>query len=214
MLIGLVLTKSITGIFINVISFIVFVLIKNKKGIINYIKLRKGKVIIIFSLLLIAFGVGVFVMVEKNINEVYVNETGKIVAKNRIADIILSVRNGDIDRLTSQKTRDWRLFLNDYKNSSTIKKIFGKGMDTYLVYSSYFKKEVASHSAYIDILCCYGIVGMIIIVWYLIRKLKNNIILLSHINNKVFRYVRIILLVYALELNIYTNRVFLLMFLL
>lgn len=214
LLIGLVLSKSITGIFINTVSFIILMIIKHKERIKKYYHEKKKKIIIYSSLLLIVLGIGVFTIVKKNINEVYEDSFGNIVAKNRIADVLLSLKNGDIDRLTSQKTRDWRLFWDNFKSGNTFVKFFGNGIQPFLIFSEYWGKKVSSHNTYLDFLNCYGLIGSIIIMWYIHTKVKNNIILLSNINNKVYRYVRIILLIYGIQLSIYTNRIFLLMFLL
>ena len=214
LVVGLILTKSITGIFINIISFIALLLIKNKEVVKNYICANKRKVILACTLLVVLIGLGTFIVIKKNINEVYTDNSGKIVAKNRIADIILSVKQGDVDRLTSQKTRDWRLFLDDYYNSDFTVLLFGKSMQPINLYSPYWGREVASHSTYIDFLCCFGMLGMAFILWYLLYKIKYSLIMSSCISNDAYKFIRIILLVYGLELGIYTNRIFLLMFIL
>ena len=211
LIIGLLLTKSITGITINIVSMIVFSLIKYKKNIKRIIFNRKRFLLLISIFLVIITVFGYFV-IYKNYNNVHYDPYGNVVANNRIADIIQSVKKMDINSLTSHKADDWHIYLNDIINSSFDKIMFGHGMYPELLYSDYFSKNVESHNTYIDFLRCYGFVGAIIIIIFIFKKTKRNLFLCNPLQNRTLKYARIIILIYAIELSIYTGRFFWFMF--
>lgn len=211
---GLILGKSVTGITINIITVTIAIFINQKEKIKNYYINHKRKVLTSITCFFLVISILCFLIVKKNLNEVHLNENNEIVANNRISDILLSIKKMDINRLTSQKTYDWMLYINTYKKDSLIVKAFGHGIQPIFIYNPYFEKESASHSTYIDILFCYGAIGLVIIGVYIYKKVKNGIILNKCIDNKCLNFIRIVLLIYGLQLGIYTNRIVLMMFLL
>ena len=212
LLLGLLLTKSVTGILINIVSMVIFTILRYKNIIVGTIKKHKKVSLIIIIFLTTCTFLFVYYEVKKNYNNVSYNENGDVVANNRIADIILSIKTMNIDRLTSHKTNDWKIYWDDIVGSSVLKLLFGHGMYPTYIYSPYFNKEVESHNTYLDLTQCYGVVGFVIIMSYIIYKIKNNIFLCQRIDDKTLKYLRIMILVYGIELSIYTGRIFWLTF--
>ena len=214
LIVGLVLTKSITGIAFNIITILILLIVNNRKKIKKYITSHKRKVAILIASCILVIGVGGYFVVKYNLNQYHYNEENVMVGNNRIADILISIKNGDINRLTSQKTNDWSLYINQFCKDNIIIKLFGRGIQPVYLYSPYFKTLAASHSTYLDLLFCYGIIGMVAILVFIFNKIRKDLYLYMATNNKCINYLRIVLLIYGIQLGIYTNRIFLQFFLL
>lgn len=215
LIIALALTKSVTGIIINIISIIVIILINNKEKICYYVKNNKLKTIVTITILICIIGVILYGVIAENSSKTHINENGAEIGDNRIAEIIIALKNKDIDRATSRKTLMWKIYVTDFiENTNIYEKLFGRGINTVTLYNDYFGQETSAHCAYIDIMNSYGIIGGMIIYAYIFIKTKNNIILERKSKIKEIKMLRILMLIYAVELSIYTHKLFLIAFLL
>lgn len=215
LIIALALTKSVTGIIINIISIIFIILIKNKEKIRCYIKKNKLKTIFSITILICIIGVILYGIIAKNSSKTHINENGTEIGDNRVAEIIIALKNKDIDRATSRKTLMWKIYVTDFiENTNIYEKLFGRGINIVTLYNDYFSQETSAHCTYIDIINSYGIVGGMIIYAYIFIKTKNNIILERKSKVKEIKMLRILMLIYAVELSIYTHKLFLIVFLL
>ena len=96
--------------------------------------------------------------------------------------------------------------------------LFGNGLTDKKVFCPFFNKDCYSHNSYLDFLYNFGIIGFVLTCGYLFYKTKNNYFLSKNIiDSKYFtniKIIRIMLLMYALSLTLYTKRMFLIFFLL
>ena len=96
--------------------------------------------------------------------------------------------------------------------------MFGNNLLNKKVYSSFFNRECYSHNSFVDFLYNFGLVGFIIIIWYVFdvttksKFLGEKIIKCKYVKN--IKLIRIMLIIFALSLTLYPKRMILIFFLL
>ena len=124
----------------------------------------------------------------------------------------------DWDRFTSGRLPLIKTFIEASFNRPIVNVLFGNDATTKKVFSNYFYNEKYSHNSYIDILYNFGIVGFIIVIIYICRITVKNIFLKNNLNNSKYKNAiklnRIMILIFAFALSLYTKRMVLLFFLL
>ena len=125
---------------------------------------------------------------------------------------------GDLGRFTSGRIPLMVTFMNASFNRPIGNILFGNDAATKKVFSDYFYTDKYSHNSYMDVLYNFGIIGFVIVITYIFKKVHNNIYLKnSLVDNKykgTIKLIRIMLLIYAFALSLYTKRMFLIFFLL
>ena len=125
---------------------------------------------------------------------------------------------GDLGRFTSGRIPLMVTFMNASFNRPSGNILFGNDAATKKVFSDYFYTDKYSHNSYMDVLYNFGIIGFVIVITYIFKKVHNNIYLKnSLVDNKykgTIKLIRIMLLIYAFALSLYTKRMFLIFFLL
>lgn len=125
---------------------------------------------------------------------------------------------GDLGRFTSGRIPLMVTFMNASFNRPIGNILFGNDAATKKVFSDYFYTDKYSHNSYMDVLYNFGIIGFVIVIIYIFKKVHNNIYLKnSLVDNKyrgTIKLIRIMLLIYAFALSLYTKRMFLIFFLL
>jgi len=126
--------------------------------------------------------------------------------------------DGRLETLTSGRLPLARTFIQASFNRPILNILLGNDARSKTLYCNFFDGERYSHNSYIDCLYNFGIIGFFIavgFVWY--RTIKNiyfsQCIVKSNYAKNI-KLIRIMLLVYALALSLYTKRMFLVFFLL
>lgn len=137
---------------------------------------------------------------------------------NRLNFLKEKLLEGDWDRISSGRIPLITTFLSASFNRPIGNILFGNDMTTKALYTNYLGGTECSHCSYIDFLYNFGIVGFVIIISYLFIITKRNIFIGQDISNIKYKnailVIRIMLLVYAVALSLYTKRMFLIFFLL
>lgn len=128
------------------------------------------------------------------------------------------LNNGDLDRFTSGRLPLAITFMKASFNRPLINILFGNDATTKKLFSDYFYGEKYSHNSYMDVLYNFGIIGFIISISYIMyitikNKYLKNVLNDSYYNNTI-KLIRIMLLIFAFSLSLYTKRMFLVFFLL
>ena len=153
---------------------------------------------------------------ESQVNNqiIYNDETG---IHARIRRIINQLENGKIDDLTSGRTALVRTFFKASFNRPILEVLFGNNPINKKVYCDFFDRECFSHNSYMDCLYNFGIVGFGIIIGFLLYRTTKNVYVNTNITNckysKNIKVIRIMLLMCAVALTLYTKRMFLVLFL-
>lgn len=134
---------------------------------------------------------------------------------NRIKNLILE---GKLDDITSGRLPLLRTFIKASFDRPIFNILFGNGVTTKKIFCTFFNRECLSHNTYADFLYNFGVIGFVLIIWFLSYKTRKNVF--SNFNLKNSKYetnikiIRIMLLLYSLSLTLYTKRMFLIFFLL
>lgn len=151
---------------------------------------------------------------EKHENEEN-SESGLI---NRLRFIKQKIIEGDWDRISSGRIPLIKNFCSQSFNRPVGNILFGNDMTVKPLYTKYLDAAECSHCSYIDFLYNFGIVGLLVIGGYILIITKNNIFLGQNITNTKYnnaiKFIRILLLIYAATLSLYTKRMILIFFLL
>ena len=143
-----------------------------------------------------------------------VNESG---IYSRLKRIVIQLENGKIDDLTSGRTALARTFFNASFNRPILNILFGNNPVNKKVYCDFFDRECFSHNSYMDCLYNFGIIGFAISVGFLLYRTIKNIYVNANITDckysKDVKVIRIMLLLCAVALTLYTKRMFLVLFL-
>lgn len=231
---GLLLTLSVTGLGIFFINGI-FYFIYNKK---EWRVILKG-IMCVFIITLIFYSTTRLIINEKVSNRnVLQNIEQKIDSQNSIGKkskkvlndykedglndrskrIINQAKNGKIDDLTSGRTALAKTFMNASFNRPIINILFGNNPVNKRLYSDFFGRNCYSHNSFIDILYNFGVIGFFVVIFAIIKRLKNNIFLNINISKSKYSknlfLFRIMLLINSLALTMYSSRIFLIYFLL
>ena len=124
----------------------------------------------------------------------------------------------DLDRFTSGRLPLAKTFMEASFNRPVINILFGNDATTKKIFSNYFYKEKYSHNSYMDILYNFGIIGFITSISYVLyitiknKYLKNSLEDCYYKN--AIKLARIMLLIFAFALSLYTKRMLLVFFLL
>ena len=120
---------------------------------------------------------------------------------------------GDLGRFTSGRIPLMVTFMNASFNRPIGNILFGNDAATKKVFSDYFYTDKYSHNSYMDVLYNFGIIGFVIVITYIFKKVHNNIYLKnSLVDNKykgTIKLIRIMLLIYAFALCSYYIKNFL-----
>lgn len=228
-----ILTASITGIATLIVSIFIYIIINFKRKSLNYI----NAVIIIIFLIILFLGLK-FVINEMNsttnsqinteINtsdnkevEVDKQELENNISDNslakRITKIINQVKEGKLDDVTSGRIPLAKTFVKSSFNRPILNILFGNGITNKKLYNDFFRRNCYSHNSYLDFLYNFGIIGFILGTAYMIYKTFKNVFLNFSMKDTKYasniRIIRIMLLIYALSLTLYTKRMFLIFFL-
>ncbi|MBR4162352.1 MAG: hypothetical protein IKR11_02450 [Solobacterium sp.] len=154
-LIGLLLTRSTTGLGVFVILLFI-ITIRN----INYIK-RNLKIFLKgqdrFNTLINAF-IFVLILLElAAIVFIFEYKTGFISGK--LLMIIERVRSGNISSASSGRLPIIRAFLKSLNEENILIKLFGNAPQSLKVYSKYFADYKYAHNTYIDLIYSFGYIG-------------------------------------------------------
>lgn len=145
---------------------------------------------------------------------IYLEESG---IHARIRRIINQLENGKIDDLTSGRTALVRTFFKASFNRQILEILFGNNPINKKVYCDFFDRECFSHNSYMDCLYNFGIVGFGVIIGFLLYRTIKNIYVNTNITDckysKNIKIIRIMLLMCAVALTLYTKRMFLILFL-
>lgn len=153
--------------------------------------------------------------IEKEIVVEQVEEKSDFV--KRIEYMLEFVQKGDWDRLTSGRLPIAVTFINASIDRPLFNVLFGNGISTKTTYVNYFGTQKYAHNSYIDCLYNFGLVGVLIILFFITRVLFKNRFLGEDISNNEYcngvKTIRIVLLIFALSLSLYTKRMLLVFFL-
>lgn len=216
LIVGLILTKSMSGIILNSLTILIYLLLFKKNNLVRFVKQHKKKVIVISTIVLTTFMIVSGSLINNYSKQTHVNEYGVEVGNNRVSDILVSFKEKDYDRLTSGRTVIWRDYFKYINNKSVLNKVIGDGLIVDPVYSSYWGKKMFSHNTYIDLLNSMGILGLVLTSIFVFVKIKKNKIFNFELQNENFEYrlLMFILLLYGMMLSIYPERIILFLFLL
>ncbi|MEG0978245.1 MAG: O-antigen ligase family protein [Bacilli bacterium] len=216
LIVGIVLTKSTTGILLSSLTMLLYFLLLKKSILLGFIKRNRKRVLIISTILLTICMAFSIVFINNYSKKTHINEYGVEVGNNRVSDIIVAFKQKDFDRLTSIRTLIWREHLTYFNNKNLINKTFGEGVMVNRVYSSYWEKEMLSHNTFIDLLNSMGVCGFILFIIFMVNKFKNNKILNYKLpkGNFEYRLLLSILLLYGMMLSLYPERIIMFIFLL
>lgn len=128
------------------------------------------------------------------------------------------LKDGRLDTVTSGRFPLAITFIQASFDRPIINILLGNDARSKTLYCDFFGEENYSHNSYIDCLYNFGVIGGTIavgFVWY--RTIKNMYLCQSITESKYvkdIKLIRIMLLIYALALSLYTKRMFLVFFLL
>lgn len=155
---------------------------------------------------------------ELNTEEIEKKENEKNALIKRIETMIEFINNGEFDKLTSGRIPLAKVFIQASFNRPVINILIGNDATNKKVYCSFFDKECYSHNTYVDFLYNFGVIGFAIIVSYVLYETIKNKYLGFDLSNTKYsnniKLIRIMLLIYAIALTLYTKRMFLIFFLL
>lgn len=124
----------------------------------------------------------------------------------------------DLDRFTSGRLPLAKTFFEASFNRPIINILFGNDATTKKLFSNYFYREKYSHNSYMDILYNFGIIGFIISISYVLYVTIKNKYLKNSLEDSYYKnaikLTRIMLLIFAFALSLYTKRMLLVFFLL
>lgn len=126
--------------------------------------------------------------------------------------------DGRLDTLTSGRLPLAKTFIQASFDRPIINILLGNDARSKTLYCNFFNSEKYVHNSYVDCLYNFGVIGFMIaigFVWY--RTIKNVYVgyqLAESKYAKNIKTIRIMLLIYALTLSLYTKRMFLVFFLL
>lgn len=126
--------------------------------------------------------------------------------------------DGKLDVLTSGRLPLVKTFIRASFDRPVINILLGNDARTKTLYCSFFNEEKYSHNSYVDCLYNFGIIGFFIVIGFVGRRTIKNIYLGQYLTDSKYiqniKLIRIMLLIYALALSLYTKRMFLVFFLL
>lgn len=213
-LIGLLLTRSTTGLGVFAIILLI-VTIRN----INYIKrtlkrFLKGQDrfntfinLFIFILIFIELAAIVFIF-EYKTNFI----SGKLIM------IIERVRSGNISSASSGRLPIIRAFLKSLNEENILIKLFGNAPQSLKVYSKYFDAYKYAHNTYIDLIYSFGYIGGTVILLLSLFKTVKRYFLGKQIKRKerieFLLFSRLILLISGIMLSLHCEVITIILFLL
>ena len=87
---------------------------------------------------------------------------------DRIKNTLFYLQNGQLDRVTTNRSILWKQYLELFRSFSLWQQLFGSGViDAY----TYFNMTQYVHNTYIDMLIYFGIVPMLLLIILLIRNI-------------------------------------------
>lgn len=199
-------TASMTGLGLLIFSIILYLIFNRKKlaGKLKYI----FTIAIISIIILIGFGIVEMIALKDVVED---NEVVGIF--ERIHESVELLKEGEIDTITSGRLSLTKTFLDASFDRPIFNILFGNGPTTKTLYSARSMRYKYSHNTYADILYNFGIVGFITVTTFVFaRTRKNNFLNTDILDNKYcnnIKLIRIMLLMYALALTLYTKRMFL-----
>lgn len=136
----------------------------------------------------------------------------------RASELLSFIENKDLDKLTSGRLPLAREFISKSFDRPLIEVLIGNGPTTKMLFTNFFYKENYSHNSYLDLLYNFGIIGFLFSIFF-IYKITSKNYFLGEINclgeyNKALKFFRLVILIYAFALSLYTKRMVLLFFLL
>ena len=240
LILSAILTISVTGLGVLLFSlFIYFIVYRNKWKIVlkDFFIIFLITGLLYGSLKLIKYediiakhDLVLYIDHDNDKNNIYVQEKDEIINKitekkysdNALFDRLLRtfdlLKEGKIDEVTSGRTALIRDFYKASIDRPILNILFGNNPLNKKVYSPFFGHDCFSHNSYVDFLYNFGIIGLIIIMYFIIyRTFKNKFLGLS-IKDSIYKndvkIIRIMLMIFIFTLSMYTQRVLLLFFLL
>jgi len=206
---AIVATASVTGIIVLVSSVILYFIFQEKNW-----KEKVIDLLLIIGLITVVFlGIKLVKTIEPEEKEQF--DSGLETRVDHLNDL---VENGEFDQLTSGRIPLFKTFLSKSFDRPAISILFGNDATTKKIYCNFFGRERYSHNSYIDCLYNFGIIGFLLIIGFIGHRTIKNIYLNCDITEskyaKNIKIIRIMLLIYALALSLYTKRMFLVFFLL
>jgi len=168
LVIGVLLTVSMSGFASLMAIFIASKIFKKKRGIVTI------WVYILFftSILILVFGNTVLSTLATHSGII-----GNITS--RLTNIFGALKVGDYQSVTTNRTILWGYYIAQYQSMSFTQKLFG----SQLIVTGLQKSYYASHSSFVDLLVGCGVLGLLIfIIMYisnLVKNLKNGDIKLA-----------------------------------
>lgn len=135
----------------------------------------------------------------------------------RIQDFLWCASTGNWDLLSSGRLGLWTEKLKDFAALPLWQKLIGTGPAPALTYMPLAYTLSYTHNSYLDMLYSFGILGFLLICWYLVQTTRKRrfmgVSLAGSDAGQALFYLRITLLLEMCSLTIYLNRVVLFFFL-
>ncbi len=142
----------------------------------------------------------------------------KISLLQRFEEIKKFIENGELDKISSGRLPLIRTFVKAAFDRPIFNILFGNDITTKKIYCSFFDRECLAHNSFIDFLYNFGVVGCLIIIVYMVGITRKNIFLNMDFSNSKYstdiKLIRIMLIIFAFCLTLYTKRMFLIFFIL
>ncbi|MDR3050744.1 MAG: hypothetical protein LBU67_03370 [Oscillospiraceae bacterium] len=135
----------------------------------------------------------------------------------RIDQAVAFLSGAGLDAATSGRLGLAREKLLDYLDYPWWQKLVGRGPDVEKTLMPMAFCLGYAHNSLLDMLCGFGLVGFAGLLWWLIRRARRGDLLGGGVGQgerAALRYARVALLLHALTLSMYLNRVFLFFFVL
>lgn len=155
--------------------------------------------------------------VENDTQEITVDVIEDNTAIKRGKSLIENFKEGDFDTLTSGRLPIYKSFLKASFSRNMKELMFGNGLSDEQLYCDFFGREKEAHNSYLNCLYNFGIIGFILIVIGIVIVMKRNSFFNMNLQNtkyeKIVRMLRIMFLIYAVVLSLYTKKMVLVFFL-
>lgn len=155
--------------------------------------------------------------VEKDTQEITVDVIEDNTAIKRGKSLIKNFKEGDFDTLTSGRLPIYKSFLKASFSRNMKEVMFGNGLSDEQLYCDFFGREKEAHNSYLNCLYNFGIIGFILIVIGIVIVMKRNSFFNMNLQNtkyeKTVSMLRIMFLIYAVVLSLYTKKMVLVFFL-
>ncbi len=157
LLLGVIITVSVSGVVTMLIIVAVLWLKKERKHVVFVVALLMAVLLVLLVLLMIP---------EKDIAQ-----TDGIVG--RFVGIIHYLEEGNFSAATTGRQELWNHYLQLMDKQPMINRLFGNQNLISEIMSDGWQ---ASHNFFIDILLNYGVIGLILLVWCILQRVKEHLV--------------------------------------